>query len=150
MRVACGRSVHSARIPHERVPGVYAIIDVLAYPRFPMRLTELVTPLKPLEAMAMCKTLVASDVGGHKELIQHNKTGMLFKAGDLEELTASLDKILGDAKLRSLLEEQGRAWVRENKTWDKTTSVYEEIYRSVLKRQSRPTLSGQSEYGNKP
>ena len=110
------------------------MIDILAYPRYPMRLTELVTPLKPLEAMAMGKPLVASDVGGHRELIQHNKTGILFKAGDVEELTVSLDRILKDNELRGLLEKQGREWVRENKTWDKTTAVYENIYRSVLKR----------------
>jgi glycosyltransferase involved in cell wall biosynthesis len=110
------------------------MIDILAYPRYPMRLTELVTPLKPLEAMAMGKTLVASDVGGHKELIRNNETGILFKAGDLEELTTSLNRILEDTKLRSQLEEQGREWVRDNKTWDKTTEVYKDIYRSVLKR----------------
>jgi PEP-CTERM/exosortase A-associated glycosyltransferase len=128
------RLVMPGRIPHERVPGVYAMIDILAYPRYPMRLTELVTPLKPLEAMAMGKTLVASDVGGHKELIRNNETGILFKAGDLEELTTSLNRILEDTKLRSQLEEQGREWVRDNKTWDKTTEVYKDIYRSVLKR----------------
>jgi glycosyltransferase involved in cell wall biosynthesis len=62
------------RIPHERIPGVYAMVDVLAYPRYSMRLTELVTPLKPLEAMAMGKALIASDVGGHKELIHNGET----------------------------------------------------------------------------
>ena len=127
------RIVMPGRIPHERVPGVYAMIDILAYPRYPMRLTELVTPLKPLEAMAMGKALVASDVGGHKELIRNNETGILFKAGDLEELTVSLDRILKDNELRGLLEKQGREWVRENKTWDKTTAVYEDIYGKLLK-----------------
>ena len=122
------------RIPHERVPGVYAMIDILAYPRHPMRLTELVTPLKPLEAMAMGKALVASDVGGHKELIRNNETGILFKAGDLEELTASLNRVLEETDLRGQLEEQGREWVKENKTWDKTTEVYVDIYQSVQKR----------------
>ena len=98
-----------------------------------MRLTELVTPLKPLEAMAQKRLLVASDVGGHKELIQNNKTGLLFKAGDLEELTESLDRILEDSTLRTLLGQQGREWVKENKTWDKTTAVYDEIYGKILK-----------------
>ena len=122
------------RIPHERVPGVYAMIDILAYPRHPMRLTELVTPLKHLEAMAMGKALVASDVGGHKELIRNNETGILFKAGDLDELTASLNRVLEETDLRGQLEKQGREWVRQNKTWDKTTEVYVDIYQSVQKR----------------
>ena len=47
-----------------------------------MRLTELVTPLKPLEAMAQGRLLVASDVGGHRELIRDGETGVLFRAGD--------------------------------------------------------------------
>jgi PEP-CTERM/exosortase A-associated glycosyltransferase len=128
------RILMPGRIPHERVPGVYAMIDILAYPRHPMRLTELVTPLKPLEAMAMGKALVASDVGGHKELIRNNETGILFKAGDLEELTASLNRVLEETDLRGQLEEQGREWVKENKTWDKTTEVYVDIYQSVQKR----------------
>jgi PEP-CTERM/exosortase A-associated glycosyltransferase len=128
------RILMPGRIPHERVPGVYAMIDILAYPRQPMRLTELVTPLKPLEAMAMGKALVASDVGGHKELIRNNETGILFKAGDLEELTASLNRVLEETDLRGQLEEQGREWVKENKTWDKTTEVYVDIYQSVQKR----------------
>src|ERR1700709_710364 len=54
-----------------------------------MRLTELVTPLKPLEAMASGRLLVASDVGGHRELIRHGETGLLFKAGNPPPLGGS-------------------------------------------------------------
>ena len=54
---------------------------MLVYPRLSMRLTELVTPLKPLEAMAQGRLVLASDVGGHRELIRDGETGTLFKAG---------------------------------------------------------------------
>ena len=120
------------RIPHDRIPGVYAMVDILAYPRYSMRLTELVTPLKPLEAMAMGKALVASDVGGHQELIHHNKTGLLFSAGNEIALTEALKRILDDDSLRKNLESQGPTWVREHHTWKKTTSVYQDIYAKVL------------------
>jgi len=73
--------VFAGRVPHQDVNKYYDLIKVLAYPRHPMRLTELVTPLKPLEAMAQGQLFVASDVGGHKELVQHNQTGVLFQAG---------------------------------------------------------------------
>lgn len=122
------RVVMPGRIPHERVPGVYAMIDVLAYPRHSMRLTELVTPLKPLEAMAMGKVLVASDVGGHKELIRHGETGLLFKAGDEAALAGELKRLLKDGELRETLQRQGRDWVARNHTWEKTTAVYRDIY----------------------
>jgi PEP-CTERM/exosortase A-associated glycosyltransferase len=126
------RVVIPGRIPHERVPGVYAMVDVLAYPRYSMRLTELVTPLKPLEAMAMGKVLVASDVGGHKELISHGQTGVLFPAGDADALAAELEGLLADSTRRKTLEMQGLQWVRENKTWEQTTSVYRKIYEGLI------------------
>jgi PEP-CTERM/exosortase A-associated glycosyltransferase len=120
------------RIPHDRIPGVYALVDILAYPRYSMRLTELVTPLKPLEAMAMGKALIASDVGGHKELIRHNKTGLLFQAGNETALANAIKRILDDDSLRKNLESQCPSWVREHHTWEKTTSVYQDIYAKVL------------------
>lgn len=122
------RVVMPGRIPHERVPGVYAMVDILAYPRYSMRLTELVTPLKPLEAMAMGKVLVASDVGGHKELISDGQTGVLFKAGDEKALADSLNQLLADPQKRDTLQQQGMAWVREHHTWERTTEVYKTIY----------------------
>ena len=69
-------------MPHDQVQSYYDLVDVLVYPRHAMRLTDLVTPLKPLEAMAQRRLLVASDVGGHRELIDDGLTGRLFRAGD--------------------------------------------------------------------
>jgi len=122
------RVVMPGRIPHERVPGVYAMIDILAYPRYSMRLTELVTPLKPMEAMAMGKVLVASDVGGHKELIKDGETGVLFSAGDENGLATALKELLSNEKKCFSIQEKGLNWVRENQTWAKTTAVYQDIY----------------------
>ncbi|WP_432821246.1 TIGR04063 family PEP-CTERM/XrtA system glycosyltransferase [Trichloromonas sp.] len=127
------RVLMPGRIPHDRVPGAYAMIDILAYPRHSMRLTELVTPLKPLEAMAMGKVLVASDVGGHKELIRHGETGVLFKAGDDVALAAELAGLLGDGQRREALQRQGREWVSQHHAWGRTTAVYQDIYRSVTR-----------------
>ena len=126
------RVVMPGRIPHERVPGVYAMIDVLVYPRYSMRLTELVTPLKPLEAMAMGKVLVASDVGGHKELITAGETGVLFKAGDEAALAEMLGELLVDKGQRETLQQCGMTWVKEQHTWDKTTRVYRNIYENLV------------------
>ena len=122
------RVVMPGRIPHERIAGVYAMIDILAYPRYSMRLTELVTPLKPLEAMAMEKALVASDVGGHKELITDKKTGLLFAAGSADDLADKITRILENPELEAALQQTGSQWVRQNHTWEATTSVYQNIY----------------------
>ena len=126
------RVMMSGRIPHQRVPGVYAMIDILAYPRYSMRLTELVTPLKPMEAMAMGKVLVASDVGGHKELITDGETGVLFKAGDEGALASVLSSLLGDQGRCKTIQEKAIMWVAENQTWERTTRVYQDIYTKIL------------------
>ena len=120
------------RIAHERIPAVYALVDVLAYPRYSIRLTDLVTPLKPLEAMAMGKVPVASDVGGHRELIRHGKTGFLFPAGNVSALADSLGRLLDDDSLRNRIQSHAAKWVRNEHTWEKTTSVYQDIYRKAL------------------
>jgi PEP-CTERM/exosortase A-associated glycosyltransferase len=127
-----GSVVMPGRIPSERIPGVYALVDVFAYPRYSLRLTELVTPLKPLEAMATGKALVASDVGGHRELIQHGHTGLLFPAGDASALTAALGRLLDDHELRHALARESSAWVRRTRTWDATMAAYADLYARAL------------------
>ena len=82
----------TGRVPHAQVERYYALIDVLVYPRLSNRVTELVTPLKPLEAMAQGKLVIASDVGGHREMVIPGRNGVLFKAGDASSLAkAAID-----------------------------------------------------------
>jgi PEP-CTERM/exosortase A-associated glycosyltransferase len=126
------RVIMPGRIQHEKIQGIYALIDVLVYPRYSMRLTELVTPLKPLEAMAMGKALIASDVGGHRELIRDGENGLLFRAGSESALAEQLMRLLADPELRRIIQNNGRAWVQEHNSWEKTTAVYRNIYSSVM------------------
>ncbi|KIH75380.1 PEP-CTERM/exosortase A-associated glycosyltransferase, Daro_2409 family [Geoalkalibacter ferrihydriticus] len=126
------RVVMPGRIPHERVPGVYSMLDVLVYPRYPMRLTDLVTPLKPLEAMAMGKVLVASDVGGHRELIRHGQNGILFPAGNVDALAQALRDVAGDTDLCDHIRREAPQWVIDHHRWQVTTAVYEDIYDKAM------------------
>jgi PEP-CTERM/exosortase A-associated glycosyltransferase len=128
------------RISHDCIPAIYALTDILAYPRYSMRLTELVTPLKPLEAMAVGKALVASDVGGHRELIRHGYTGLLFPAGNVSSLTDALKCLIEDVRLRQDLQRQGLAWVHHEHNWDKTSAVYEEFYSKTIEKGTVPKL----------
>jgi glycosyltransferase involved in cell wall biosynthesis len=120
--------VMPGRIPKERIPGLYGLVDILVYPRYSTRLTELVTPLKPLEAMAMGKPLVASDIGGHRELIQQRRTGLLFSPGSVPALASAIETVLDDGALRADLVREGRAWVESNRAWSITTAVYPKVY----------------------
>jgi len=124
------------RVPHDEVDRYYALIDILAYPRKAMRLTELVTPLKPLEAMAQRKLVVASDVGGHRELIRHDVTGTLFPAGDpdaLADAVAGLFEQRGDWEHRR---DTARHFVESERNWSSNISVYAPVYQRLTGKAS--------------
>ena len=132
------RVIFTGRVPHQQVQRYYELIDVLAYPRLPIRLTELVTPLKPLEAMAQGRMFVASDVGGHRELIRHGETGFLFKAGDSAALAASIDKLLHQRELWPRIRAQARRYVETERTWAGSVAKYRDVYaRALSVRSSR-------------
>jgi PEP-CTERM/exosortase A-associated glycosyltransferase len=127
--------VFAGRVPHEDVPRYYDLIDVLAYPRRSMRLTELVTPLKPLEAMAQGRVVVASDVGGHKELIRDGETGLLFKAGSADSLADTLLRVLAKKDMWSHLREAGRGFVERERNWGASAARYRAVYRQLVPRE---------------
>ena len=126
--------VFTGRVPHSEVQRYYDLIDLLAYPRHSMRLTELVTPLKPLEAMAQGRLLVASDVGGHKELISHGETGMLFKAGSAEALTQTVVNLLGAQSSWPAMREAGRRFVETRRNWTASVANYPSVYAALVAR----------------
>lgn len=120
------------QVTQRTVADLYAQVDIMVFPRISTRLTEMVTPLKPLEAMAMKKAVVASDVGGHRELIRHGETGMLFRAGDVNALVAQLNVVLDCIELRVALEQRAFSWVRQERTWETTIRPYLDVYMQAL------------------
>jgi len=122
------------RVPHAEVGRYYDLVDLLAYPRHLMRLTDLVTPLKPLEAMAQGHLLIASDVGGHKELIADGKTGFLFRADDPEDLARQALDALNLPDKGAAIRANGRRFVEEVRNWDNSIANYKQIYSSALGR----------------
>ncbi|MCU6501607.1 glycosyltransferase, exosortase A system-associated [Rugamonas sp. A1-17] len=122
----------AGRVPQELIGDYYQLTDILVYPRLPMRLTELVTPLKPLEAMAQGRLVVASDVGGHRELIEHGKTGLLFKAGDAEALAAQVLHLTRHADTWPALRSQARAFVEAERNWQACVARYIPVYQRLV------------------
>jgi len=123
-----GSVVFTGRISHAEVAQAYAAADLLVYPRKAMRLTELVTPLKPLEAMAMGKPVAASAVGGHRELIRHGETGLLFQPDSVESLVGAMGALVASAPLREGLGRRGQSWVMAERTWDANGGRYKALY----------------------
>jgi hypothetical protein len=125
------------RVPHEQVAAYYDLIDVLVYPRRSIRLTELVTPLKPLEAMAQGRVVVASDVGGHKELIRDGETGHLFEAGNVASLALTIERVLRARERWAPWRAQARSFVERERSWPQSVARYADVYAKVLARRGR-------------
>jgi PEP-CTERM/exosortase A-associated glycosyltransferase len=126
--------VFTGRVPHDQVNKYYDLLDVLVYPRLSMRLTDLVTPLKPLEAMAQGRILAASDVGGHLELIADGKTGVLFRADDPDSLADKVGALLAAHETWPHLRQAGRHYVETERNWRVSVARYQGIYGRLTKK----------------
>lgn len=124
--------VFTGRVPHAEVERYYSLIDVLAYPRKHSRLTDLVTPLKPLEAMAQRRIVAASDVGGHRELITDGQTGLLFPPDDPMRMAASLADFIDRRDSWPTMREAGRAHVAAHHDWARNVQRYQRVYQDLI------------------
>lgn len=129
-----GRIRFAGRVPHDAVERYYGLIDILAYPRKRMRLTDLVTPLKPLEAMAQRRIVAASDVGGHRELIEDGVTGTLFPPGEPVAIAAALAGLLADRARWDMIRDAAQNFVERERDWAKNIARYAPVYQSMLGR----------------
>lgn len=126
--------IFTGRVPHDYIQDYYSIMDILVYPRISKRITELVTPLKPLEAMAMEKAVVASDVGGLKELVKDGETGVLFEAGNVDALAEKIVALTKNEKNRKIIGETARSLMTVSHEWSVITTKYLEVYEHALKK----------------
>lgn len=121
------------RVPHTEVERYYSLIDILAYPRKKMRLTDLVTPLKPLEAMAQGKLVAASSVGGHRELIEDGVTGTLFAPDDPAAIADALARLLENRAMWTERRRTARIFVETHRNWSSNILRYEPVYQRLLR-----------------
>lgn len=128
------------RVPHHEVDRYYALVDVVCYPRKGMRLTDLVTPLKPLEAMAQGKLVAASSVGGHRELIEDGMTGTLFPPDHPAGLATAMADLLQDRGLWDARRTVARAFVERAHDWSRNAVRYDSVYQTLLTR--KQVISG--------
>jgi glycosyltransferase involved in cell wall biosynthesis len=122
------------RVAHQDVNRYYSLIDLLVFPRKSMRLTETVTPLKPLEAMAQSRLVIASDVGGHRELIEDGRTGYLFAPDDAEALAGAVQRVLTDRRRWDDVKANARRLVDHERNWRVSVSRYAEVYSRAMEK----------------
>jgi glycosyltransferase involved in cell wall biosynthesis len=116
------------RVPHSQVLEFYAALDVLVYPRYPSPLTQMISPLKPLEPMAMGRCVLGSDVGGIRELIRDGETGLLFSAGSQAALIDRLASLLGGQVDAARLGATAREYVIRHRQWREMSKLYDTAY----------------------
>jgi glycosyltransferase involved in cell wall biosynthesis len=119
------------QVPFENIRRYHAVIDVFCVPRLDVPVTRLVTPLKPLEAMAIGRPVVASDLPPLREIVQPDVTGKLVTANDPAALAEALGELVGDAALRDQLGKHATHWVAEHRTWSTAALRYRELYRAL-------------------
>ncbi|HJZ16949.1 MAG TPA: TIGR04063 family PEP-CTERM/XrtA system glycosyltransferase [Stellaceae bacterium] len=125
--------VFAGRVHHEEMRRYYDLVDLLVFPRISSRLTELVTPLKPLEAMAQERIVVASSVGGHRELIRDGETGYLFPPGDPQRLAKGVLAALADQESWPRIRAQASEFIDSERSWAHSVARYGEVYRRILR-----------------
>lgn len=127
----------TGRVPHEDILDYYALIDIFAIPRVRSRVTELVTPIKPYEAMAIGKAVIVSDVAALREIIDDGTTGSICNADDPEDLAEKCSALIQDTQLRTKIGHRARQWIAENRDWKQIVANYEPIYKHAIQEKRR-------------
>lgn len=133
--------IFTGRVPHEQITRYASLVDVFVFPRKSMRLTELVTPLKPLEAMALRRLVLASNVGGHRELIDNEKTGLLFQHDSIDELASAAISALTRLGTCDALLDRARIFVEEVRNWSNSVERYRTVYQHAHERSNSANYS---------
>jgi len=126
--VADGTVIFAGRMPHDRIRGAYSLIDVFVVPRTADRVSQLVTPLKPYEAMALERAVVVSGVDALLEIVADGETGLTFPPEDAVALADVVEPLLDDVERRARLGAAAREWVAEHRTWRRNGERYRALY----------------------
>lgn len=123
--------IFAGRIPHEEVIQHYSLFDMCVFPRVEEEVTNIVTPLKPLEAMACKKIVVGSNLDAIKEMIMEGVNGFIFD-NSIEDLCKKIKMVYENKNLRSAMKEKARYWVEENRDWNKLALRYKKEYDRMI------------------
>ena len=121
-------------VPHNQVAPFYDLIDVFVVSRPDLRVTKLVTPLKPFEAMRGGCAVLVSDLPALSEIIDDGITGRLFNPGDVKDLANCLEELCRDGDQRERLGQAAKAWVEKNRTWSSVIHGVPSLYEELIKK----------------
>ena len=121
-------AVFTGRVPASKVRQFHALLDIFVVPRTPDRVCQLVTPLKPVEAMASGLCVVTSEVKALTEIVKHEVTGMQTVPQDPVSLADCLECLIYSPDIRRKLGDNAREWVAGDRTWAHNATRYRDAY----------------------
>jgi glycosyltransferase involved in cell wall biosynthesis len=121
-------AVFTGRVPAAKVREYHALLDVFVVPRTADRVCQLVTPLKPVEAMASGLCVVTSQLKALAEIIKPEVTGVLTTPQDPAALADTLELLVCNPDIRRKLGDNAREWVARDRTWARNAARYREAY----------------------
>jgi glycosyltransferase involved in cell wall biosynthesis len=121
-------AIFPGRVPMSQVRAYHAVLDAFVVPRTPDRVCQLVTPLKPVEAMASGLPVVVSGVRALSEIVNDKVTGLVSAPLDATALADALSGLLDSPELRAELGANAREWVARDRTWAHNAARYREAY----------------------
>jgi glycosyltransferase involved in cell wall biosynthesis len=124
--------VFAGRAPHGQIADCYALCDLMVFPRRGALVCELISPIKPFEAMAMGVPILASNVAALAEIVEGEVTGLLFAKDDVDDLCRQLLRLVEEPDLRRFLAAGAERWVRANRSWSEIANRVSAVYRSLL------------------
>ncbi|MBV5277776.1 MAG: glycosyltransferase [Campylobacteraceae bacterium] len=122
----------TGRVPHDEVEEYYSLIDIAPFPRKPWEVCELVSPLKPFEAMALKKAVVVSSTRALIEIIQDGYNGLVFEKGNTSSLKDVLKKLITSSELRNQLGKNAREWIIKERSWNVAGEVCANCYCNTI------------------
>ena len=130
----------TGRVPHDQVENYYSLIDIAVFPRKPLPVCELVSPLKPFEAMAMSKAIVVSSVKALEEITEQSKAAYVFEKGSPESLASLLSRLLSANKEWAEIGQRAREWVCKERSWGSLAKMVCNEYDRLFKEQNKNKL----------
>lgn len=131
------------RVAFDQIPAYISCMDILPIPRLSSPVTELVSPLKPLEAMSMAKAVVLSDVAPHKAFAGNNERALLFEKDNTAALSQALTRLIKEPVLREKLGKTAREWVVGERTWQQVTASYSTQLEEVVNQAKSNRVNAQ-------
>lgn len=111
------RLIMAGRVPFAQIRRYYALMDICPITRRPYAISQMVSPIKPVEAMAQGKAVVLSDVAAMNYFAQGETTALRFRAGDAADLEQKLARLVESPDLRTEFGTRARHFIETTLQW---------------------------------